>query len=41
MIVKNYEGKCIKAMELVKLYENCIQLKQKNALTLLFLEMSD
>ena len=36
-----YEGDCIKTMELVESYKNCIKLKQTNALTLLLPTMFD
>ena len=36
-----YEFECIKNMEWVESYKNCIQSKQKNSLTSLFLKMVD
>ena len=36
MVVMKYEVDCIKTMELFESYVNCIKLKQKNTLTLLF-----
>ena len=41
MGVMNYEGECIKTMEWVESYENCIKSKQKNSLALLFLMVVD